>query len=378
MNCFTTPWHLGAKGHIISTGACPFKLPLSSCMFLATRAFLLAMEGIFIEVPDGRPLEYRKSSFGFLGWTLRQWSNRTCQSLLFWPYNAALQCLHFQVGFSSGVSGCHLLMRTNLCMLSGCQCLRCCSFLKVIKWLNISKWSWHRGHFHPSDCFLSSALTLASFWGESSSAEEKPSVSSCALLVAKLQLMLSFCLLEEALLAAAPGWILTPLAHLESAYLSKDTHIGFRGANCWTCSWLLAKKHVNICLSSAHWSCTRFGSSTASLIRRNLFLFDPSARIFPSQFVMSIFKPKVKDWFVIMIADFQCFLQQQWEHICWCYMRQQLHAIQGDHPKLQFFAGVWGMFPMTRICSHPGAAENHPRKVGTVLNGFQDTYTQLL
>ena len=139
MNCFTTPWHLGAKGHIISTGACPFKLPLSSCMFLATRAFLLAMEGIFIEVPDGRPLEYRKSSFGFLGWTLRQWSNRTCQSLLFWPYNAALQCLHFQVGFSSGVSGCHLLMRTNLCMLSGCQCLRCCSFLKVIKWLNISK-----------------------------------------------------------------------------------------------------------------------------------------------------------------------------------------------------------------------------------------------
>ena len=95
MNCFTTPWHLGVKGHMISTGACPFKLPLSSCTFLATKAFLLAMEGIFIEVPDGRPLEYRKSCFGFLGWTLRQWSNRTCQSLLFWPYNAASQCLHF-------------------------------------------------------------------------------------------------------------------------------------------------------------------------------------------------------------------------------------------------------------------------------------------
>ena len=37
---------------------------------------------IFIEVPDGRPLEYRKSSFGFLGWTLRQWSNRTCTFIL--------------------------------------------------------------------------------------------------------------------------------------------------------------------------------------------------------------------------------------------------------------------------------------------------------
>lgn len=58
----------GCKGpYIISTGACPFKLPLSSCTFLATRACLLAMEGIFIEVPDGRPLEYRKSCFGFFG-----------------------------------------------------------------------------------------------------------------------------------------------------------------------------------------------------------------------------------------------------------------------------------------------------------------------
>lgn len=322
----------------------------------------------------------------FLGRTMRQWSNRSCQSLLFWPYNAALQFLHFQVGFSSGVRGCHLLMRTNLCILSKYQCLRCCSFLKV-KVVEYFKWSWHRGHFHPSDFFLSSALTLASFWGEPSSAEEKPSVSSCVLLVAKLQLMLIFFVFWKRHYwqqRQADFWRLLRIwSRRYASSQGLDTHIGFRGANCWTCSWLLAKKHVNICLSSAHWSCTRFGSSTASLIRRNLFLFDPSARIFPSQpFVMSIFKPKVKDWFVIMIMNHDCWCQnillQQWEHICWCYMRQQLHAIQGDHPKLQFFAGVWGMFPMTRICSHPGAAENHPRRVGTVLSDFQDTYTQLL